>query len=100
MRRRAEGRPVPPPGAEPAFFVVRPDLYAEVLAMPKDPRPSRSALACRRSFEPARLQQQLRSQAYERLVPVGSRPTPADRNGLGGRNPSTPSANPCGGICA
>jgi hypothetical protein len=64
--------------------------------------PRRSpARACRRSFEPARLQRQLRSQAYGRLVPG---PRPAAGRGRRGAPAGHPEAvavaNPYGGICA
>jgi hypothetical protein len=73
--------------------------------MPNRPRAPTSALACRRAFEPARQHPQLRSQAYQHLVPPGR-----SRNGrlhdLGGPPPPDPTlvsvsaSNPQGGICA
>ena len=79
--------------------------YKEVVAMPKRPRAPTSALACCRCFEPARLQQQLRFQAYQHLVP-GSRPRNARGPGMAGSSPpdrepvSVSPSNPFGGICA
>jgi len=73
--------------------------------MAKRPRAPTSVLTCRRGFEPARLQQQLRSEAYEHLVP-GSRPTRSPAEGAARRSPtdcetaSGTSSNSCGGICA
>ena len=70
--------------------------------MPNDPRAPTSALVCRRSFEPAHYQQQLRSQAYERLVPTGSRSTTAAarQRQRAGRGAVPAVSNPSGGICA
>ena len=73
--------------------------------MPPRTRAPTSVRACRRSFEPARLQQQLRSEAYAHLVP-GRSPGRSPAEESAGRDPPdrrpalTTSANPCGGICA
>jgi hypothetical protein len=69
--------------------------------MPKRPLAPTSLLACRRCFEPARVQQQLRSEAYAHLVP-GPRPARmADRRRPQDQEPAPATfANPCGGICA
>ena len=69
--------------------------------MPKRVRAPTSVLACRRSFEPARLQQQLRAEAYAHLVP-GPRPArpSARRRGPGQAGSLTTFTTLCGGIRA
>jgi hypothetical protein len=70
--------------------------------MPKDSHSPRSALVYQRCFEPARHQQQLRSEAYKQLVPTGSRvqTAAAGRGRLAGPGTAASVSNPCGGICA
>jgi hypothetical protein len=66
--------------------------------------PSGSSLPCHRVFEPSRLQEQLQSQAYERIAPetrrgkVAAQRTPC-RVG-DGATVSSLSPVSCGGCCA